>query len=168
MLINKRKITLFLATIITCSVALVSLSIYDIAKQRSVARAVSSFPTQLGLLGVTQIQCTTSCCTPVCSCCTGGTLCMTKDVATCTTYKNVSGTMAGGSANAALFSVSMLGSAGVQDGGQLMAGCMSPTMCDSGVLAGAGGCTGTGCAKRDVLKEMKDIVMEIFIAGDKD
>lgn len=106
------------------------------------AQAVASFPSQFGLTSVTLMQCTISCNS---ACCTGGSLCSTLDTGRCPQTQEVSGSPAGGDGSMLLLSTSMISQAGIKSGGQVVAGCMSMTMCDSGVAAGEGGCAGSGC-----------------------
>jgi hypothetical protein len=102
--------------------------------------SVSSIPYQIGLTNCVVTKCVTSGYV-----CTGGTLCYTKDTATCSGYWDVSGTPAGGMGTNALFLDAAITKAGLVPGGELIAGCMSPTMCDGGVLASWGGCWGIAC-----------------------
>lgn len=113
--------------------------VVDYFEWQKAVRAAGSLPYQIGLTNVTMIQCTVSCNG---GCCMGGTLCTTKDSATCTTYSEITGTQAGGMGNQALFLNSAISQAGVSSGGQLIAGGMSPVLMDNGVLAGPGGCYG--------------------------
>ena len=115
------------------------------------SRAVSAagaMPYQIGLTNTVQIKCTLSCCTPVCSCCIGtvpmvSTLCPLKDVATCSLYSEINGTMAGGSGRMALFSnITQIPMSGYKPGDSIIAGGMSMTQMDQGVLATPGGCAG--------------------------
>lgn len=109
-----------------------------------IKRAISAvgYPQQLGLTGVTRIQCVVSCDG---ACCMGGVLCSALTVADCPKTQQVSGMMAGGTGNMALFAIEDLSAAGVSD--QLMAGMTSITMPKANVcLAGAVGCVGTCCS----------------------
>ena len=110
------------------------------------ANAVGGYPYQIGLVGVTVIPCVEVGLPPVC---TGGLLCSVKDPAkdpaTCMLYSEVTGTPAGGTGMNGLFLKTNLSLAGVVPGGQLIAGGVSNVLMDGGVLAGALGCTGSGC-----------------------
>jgi len=114
-------------------------------------QSAGGYPYQIGLTNAIIISCFTSCCAPVCTCCAGGTLCMTKDVATCTMYSDVSGSPAGGMGSNALFLNTAIAQAGLTPGGQLIAGGMTMTQMDSGVLASVGGCY--GCMAKASLKD---------------
>lgn len=103
------------------------------------ASAAGSLPYQIGLTNAIVIPCVTTGVPPIC---TGGTLCSTLDVARCTLYADVSGTPAGGMGMNALFSQIAIAQAGLVSGGQLIAGGLSMTLMDQGVLASAGGCYG--------------------------
>lgn len=108
------------------------------------AEAVGGFPYQIGLTSVQIVPCVVSC-YPAESCCTGGTLC-SSDIPPACLHSTVSGTMAGGSGNMALFLKTAIAQVGLTPGGQLIAGGMGPTLMDSGVLASAGGCSGCAAA----------------------
>ncbi len=125
-------------------------------------QAAGGYPYQIGLTGVVVIPCYTTGTPPVC---VGGTLCETLDVARCTMYSDVSGTPAGGMGNMALFLKTALMQAGVMPGGQLIAGGMAPTLMDSGVLAGQGGCY--GCVAKETKMEKVKKIFQYFIAGFK-
>ncbi len=129
--------------------------------------SAGGFPYQIGLLGVSVIPCFTTGVPPVCE---GGTLCYTKDAATCAAYADVSGTPAGGMGSNALFLKTALTQAGVVSGGQLIAGGMSPVLMDNGVLAGPGGCYNC-LAKLDWkgrLKNKAEYLFKYIIAGIKE
>lgn len=120
---------------------------WEMAKK---AIALGGYPIEAGITSVVVMQCFTTGNPPIC---TGGTLCTMKDAATCVTYSDVSGmgayAMGGdqsdfkmamaGTTNLLLSNIA-IGQAGLASGGQLIAGCMSNVLCDSGVLASAGGC----------------------------
>lgn len=112
------------------------------------ASAAGALPYQIGLTNTVQIKCTLSCCTPVCSCCIGtgpmvSMLCPMKDVASCSLYSEINGTMAGGSGSMALFSnITQIPMSGYKPGDSIIAGGMSMTQMDQGVLATPGGCAG--------------------------
>lgn len=107
------------------------------------AIAVSAYPVQIGLTGVTLINCQVSC---YGGCCVGGALCSSLTVADCPKTAQASGAPAGGTGNMALFSLEDLSIAGVRNGGQLMAGMTSITLPKANVcLAGEAGCVGTCC-----------------------
>ena len=119
---------------------------------------------QIGLTNVTIINCFTTGNPPICTGgVLGGTLCYTKDAATCANYAEVSGTPAGGMGNNALFSTQAIAQAGLTNGGQLIAGGTSPVLMDNGVLASSGGCY--GCyAKLDTDSKIKSW-FDYIIAG---
>ncbi len=130
-------------------------------KWKNSVEAAGSLPYQIGLTNVAMINCFTTGSPPLCE---GGTLCFTKDAATCTTYSDVSGTMAGGMGNNALFSIQAIAQSGLTNGGQLIAGGMSPVLMDNGVLASIGGCY--GCYAK--AKSIEDKIVNWFdyiIAG---
>lgn len=160
MITKKKKILIVLSALAICFILFI---IADYYNRRQAVKAAGGFPTQLGLTGVTMFQCVVSCNG---GCCVGGTLCPTKDPATCTNYQEVSGTPAGGTGNMALFSNTAISQAGLSQGGQLIAGCMSPPLCDNGVLASSGGCY--GCMGRmDSIDKIKGL-FKYVIAGFKD
>lgn len=128
-----------------------------------IVKAVSSLPYQIGLTSVVIVKCFTSGVPPICQ---GGTLCYTKDVATCTNYSDVSGTPAGGMGSNALFSNMAIGQAGLAPGGQLIAGGLSPTLMDNGILASVGGCYGC-TAKAGLSNKIFAWIDKFFIAGFK-
>lgn len=130
------------------------------------AEAAGSMPYQIGLTNAIVIQCTISC---TASCCVGGALCSTLDVGRCSMYSDVSGSMAGGMGTMALFSQMAIGQAGLSSGGQLIAGGMSMTQMDQGVLASGGGCS--GCTAKagtvDKIFALLEKVDKFIIAGFK-
>ncbi len=114
------------------------------------AVAAGGFPYQIGLTNVriTKCQVTLGVCVGVGVDAGPATaLCNTKSPGVCESYRYVSGVPAGGMGTAALFLFPNLSFAGVSTGGQLIAGGMGPTMMDGGVVAGPGGCVGSGCAR---------------------
>lgn len=125
------------------------------------AQAVGGFPYQIGLTSVTVVPCITTGYPPICE---GGTLCFTKDAASCTMYSDVSGSPAGGMGMNALFLNTSVAQAGLTSGGQLIAGGMSNVLMDNGVLASAGGCAGcmAKANKIDKIKEVFDYVITSF------
>ncbi len=140
-----KKISIFLSITLVIMLIAVYFVLWPKARFELAVEASGGFPFQIGLTGATVTNCQISCCTPVCSCCTGGTLCTNKTVAQCAMYADVTGTPAGGSGANALFTIMNLGIAGVSSGGSLIAGGSTMTEMDSGVLAGTGGCTGVAC-----------------------
>jgi len=125
------------------------------------AQAVGGFPYQIGLTGVTIVPCITTGYPPICE---GGTLCLTKDAATCTLYSDVSGSPAGGMGMNGLFLKTSIAQAGLMPGGQLIAGGMSNVLMDNGVLASAGGCAGcmAKANKVDKVKQVFDYLIASF------
>ncbi|MFH0892665.1 MAG: hypothetical protein V1867_07900 [Candidatus Falkowbacteria bacterium] len=110
-----------------------------------IKRAISAigYPEQLGLTNIKTIQCVVSCDG---ACCQGGALCSALTPADCPKTQEVSGMMAGGTGNMALFAIEDLSTSGVKAGGQLIAGMTSITMPKANVcLAGRVGCVGTCC-----------------------
>ncbi|MDO8668571.1 MAG: hypothetical protein Q7K35_05835 [bacterium] len=103
------------------------------------AQSAGGYPYQIGLTNVIVIPCVTTGVPPIC---TGGTLCNLLDVGRCALYSDVSGSPAGGMGSNALFLITAIAQAGLTSGGQLIAGGMTMTQMDSGVLASAGGCYG--------------------------
>ena len=133
------------------------------------AKATGGYPYQVGLTVSTVIQCTVSCDG---GCCMGGKLCVVKDPGTCMNYSEVTGAPAGGSGNNALILNTVLAQAGVA--GQMIAGGISNVMMDGGVVAGAGGCAGAGCAMMNstesrfaFIDAIKDLY-SYYIAGGKE
>ncbi len=136
---------------------------WAIAKE---AISAGGFPYQIGLLNVSVIYCYPIIFPPEC---VGGTLCFSKDIATCSLYADVSGTPAGGMGRNALFLKTALTQAGVSSGSQLIAGGMSPVLMDNGVLGGPGGCYNC-LAKLDwkgKLKKKAKYLFKYIIAGIK-
>lgn len=169
-IIMKKRIFVFVGVILLV-LAYFTLQISEKYHWHKAIQAVSTFPTQLGLTGVTLTQCTVSC---TATCCIGGALCSTLDPGRCATYQEAKGSMAGGTGNMGLFSTANLSTAGVKNGGQLIAGCNSMTECDSGVLAGEGGCAGSACTAiadhiffKGPLRRLVDST-KVYMAGFKD
>jgi hypothetical protein len=140
-IITKKKAVIYIGVILLI-LAYFSPQIYQYYWVKKELNAVASFPTQLGLNNVMLTQCTISCNG---GCCTGGALCSTLDSGRCTSYQEVKGSPAGGTGNMTLLSMMQISGAGVAMGNPMIAGCMTPNMCDSGVVAGLGGCIGAGC-----------------------
>lgn len=138
--------------IIILVIALV-LFLPGVIRHYQIVKAVSGMPYQIGLTKAKIINCSLSCCSPAgCRCCTGGTLCSTiTDEANCTTHSDVSGMPSGGMGMMALFSNVAIMQSGLKAGGQLIAGGMTMTMMDNGVLASDYGCY--GCMAKDNLSE---------------
>lgn len=160
---NIKKKIFFIILIIILAL-LVYVFAPDVASQAEWNRAVKaagSMPYQIGLTKVIIIPCFTVGPPPACS---GGTLCLTKDPATCTLYSDVSGTPAGGMGSNALFLKTAITMAGLTPGGQLIAGGMSPVLMDSGVLASAGGCSGC-MARAGTMDKIKNWFNNFIIAG---
>jgi len=160
-----RKLFLFLTLI---AIILVSGYYYYLPKVRwqKGAQAAGGYAYQIGLTGTKQIFCTISCNG---GCCTGGSLCTVKAAGICTTYSEISGTMSGGSGTMALFSMTQTSMAGYKPGDSIIAGGMTMTEMDSGVLATPGGCSGCGMGKADsnLLDRIANIAVYI-IAGFRD
>lgn len=115
------------------------------------AEAAGALPYQVGLTNVIVIPCVTTGYPPIC---TGGTLCNTIDVASCTLYSDVNGMSAGGSGQPPLLlSKTAMGVSGLMAGGQLIYGGTTNSMYIStnAVLASAGGCF--GCTARTGTKD---------------
>ncbi len=129
----------YLIIIIVILIVAAVLFLPGVIRQRQIAEAVGGLPYQIGLTNTMITQCSVSCNG---GCCTGGTLCSTKDSGSCSTYSDVSGMPSGGMGMNALFSNMAIAQSGLKAGGQLIAGGMTMTMMDNGVLASAGGCYG--------------------------
>ena len=128
------------------------------------AEASAGFPYQIGLTKVVIISCFLTPTTP--PLCTGGTLCNVTDPARCLLYSDVSGISAGGMGSNALFLKVAIAKAGLNLGGQLIAGGTSPVLMDSGVLASAGGCFGC-MAKANFKDKIFNWIDKYIIAGFK-
>jgi len=135
-----KKIVVFAIVLVFVAGAVFwGVSQYRKDSQQNTAQAVGGYPYQIGLTGVTITPCYTSGIPPMCL---GGPLCLTLDPGRCTVYAEASGMPAGGDGMRALFRKTALGQAGITAGGQLIAGGMSMTMMDNGILAGPAGCVG--------------------------
>ena len=133
---------------------------WDIAKT---VIASAAYPCEVGLNNPMQVTCFTSGYPPICM---GGALCYTKDVATCSMYSTVTGLPAGGCMTPmVLLQQTAIAMAGVMPAGGLIAGCMGPTLCDTGPLAGPGGCY--NCFAKGNLKIYAKEKLDFFIAGFK-
>ena len=127
--------------------------------------AGSAYPVEAGIIGVNLIPCFTTGDPPICE---GGTLCYTKDAGTCLNYTDVAGMGAyssGAGVTNLLLSKPAIGAAGLSPGGQLIAGCMSPILCDNGPLASAGGCY--NCIAKTSFKDRMMEKIKFVIAGFK-
>ena len=140
-----RKLFIFLIFIAIVLIGGYYYYLPEVRWQKS-AQAAGGYPYPIGLTGVIIIPCVTTGVPPLC---TGGTLCNTLDALRCTMYSDVSGSPAGGMGRNALFLKTAIGQAGLSSGGQLIAGGMTMTQMDQGVLASAGGCSGCGLGKAD-------------------
>lgn len=164
-----RKLFIFLTFI---AIVLISGYYYYLpeVRWRKAAQSAGGYPYQIGLTNTQQNFCILSCCTPLtgCVCCSGGSLCSTKDVGTCSMYAEISGSISGGSGTMALFSKTQISTAGYKPGDSIIAGGMTMTEMDNGVLATPGGCSGCGMGKADssVLDRIANIAVYI-IAGFK-
>ncbi len=155
-------------TLLLIVIVLVSGYYFYLPKVRwqKAVQAAGGYAYQLGLTSTKQIFCTISCNG---GCCTGGSLCTTKAAGICTTYSEISGTMSGGSGTMALFSTTQTSMSGYKPGDSIIAGGMSMTEMDQGVLATPGGCSGCGMGKADssLLDRIANITNYI-IAGFRD
>ena len=144
-----KKVFLF-STLIVIAIVLIVIAgyFYYLPKARwaKAAEAAGGYAYQIGLTNTTQMQCTVSCDG---ACCTGGTLCSVKLPGVCATYSEISGSMSGGSGTMALFSLTQTSMAGYKSGDSIIAGGMTMTEMDNGVLATPGGCSGCGMGKAD-------------------
>lgn len=139
MLTKKRIIFLFCILILLILIYIFTPNVLGYLVRQRAAKAAGTFPYQIGLTNVVMVKCFTTTPPPICN---GGTLCVTKDFATCSNYYDVSGTPSGGMGSNALFSMTAVTQSGLTAGGQLIAGGMSPVLMDNGVLASSGGCFG--------------------------
>lgn len=136
------------------------------ARWQKTAEAAGGYSYQIGLTNTTQMQCTVSCDG---ACCTGGTLCTVKAPGICATYSEISGSMSGGMGTMALFSLTQTSMAGYKPGDSIIAGGMTMTEMDNGVLATPGGCSGCGLGKADSsLMDRIANVTKYIIAGFRD
>lgn len=133
--------------------------------------AAGAMPYQIGLTNTQMVKCTVSCNG---GCCIGsgirGELCSAKAPGICASYSEISGTMAGGSGDSALFSnITQIPMSGYKPGDSIIAGGMTMTEMDSGVLASPGGCA--GCTAKAGMVERIFSLIEKFdkyiIAGMK-
>lgn len=156
------KISLLIVVfVLILSPALIKKIKWAIVKNQAEA-AAGGFSYQIGLSAVIVVPCFTI---PEPPACAGGKLCYVKDFARCTLYSDVTGTPSGGMGSGALFLNTALAQAGVVAGGQLVAGGMTMTEMDSGVLAGVAGCY--NCMAKNENK-LIDSLYNIFIAGKKE
>lgn len=157
-----RKIFLFLTFIV---IVLVGGYFYylPIVRWQKAVQSAGGYPYQIGLMNTIQIQCVVSC---YGGCCMGGMLCTVKAPGICATYSQISGSMSGGLGTMALFSLAQTSMAGYKPGDSIIAGGMTMTEMDNGVLATPGGCAGCGMGKNDsnVLDRIANIV-DYIIAG---
>ncbi len=169
MVTKKKIIWLVVGVIVVSLVVYAGIRINNYMEWRLAKGVIASgqLTYQIGLTGVTIINCFTTGNPPICTGgVLGGTLCYTKDAATCANYAEVSGTPAGGMGNNALFSIQAIIQSGLTNGGQLIAGGTSPVLMDNGVLASSGGCF--GCyAKLDTDSKIKSW-FDFIIAGIKE
>lgn len=140
-----KKLFLFLTFII---IVLIGGYYYYLPEVRwhKAALSAGGYPYQIGLTNTTQMQCTVSCDG---ACCSGGTLCTVKLPGICATYSEISGKMSGGLGTMALFSLTQTSMAAYKPGDSIIAGGMTMTEMDNGVLAAPGGCAGCGLGKAD-------------------
>jgi hypothetical protein len=160
-----RKLLLFFAFI---SLVLVGGYYYylPIVRWQNAVESAGPYPYKIGLLKTTQIQCVTSCDG---ACCSGGTLCTVKEPGICATYSEISGSQAGGMGTMALFSLTQTSMAGYKPGDSIIAGGMTMTEMDNGVLGAPGGCS--GCAMGDTDSNLFDriaAIVKYIIAGKKE
>lgn len=169
-----RKLSLFL---IFTAIILIGGYFYYLPMVRwhKAAQSAGGYPYQIGLTKAVITKCVTTGTPPTC---VGAgvppdpiatPLCNTKGPGICTAYSVVSGLPAGGMGTNALFLTTSVAKAGLMPGGQLIAGGMTMTEMDSGVLASAGGCYGCGLGKADsnLLDRIASVAVYI-IAGIRD
>ena len=165
-MITKKKIILIGSVLVlSVLVYIFSPKIDNYFKWKRAAEAAGGFSYQIGLVGAVITPCTLT--PPPVVACVGGTLCYIKDQASCLMYSDVSGTPAGGMGSNAIFLNTAIAQAGLTQGGQLIAGGMSPSLMDSGVLASTGGCFGC-VAKASPKEKLKKWIYDFIIAGNKD
>lgn len=140
---RKKKKIFFIALLFLAAAIIIKPKLTQYLSWQKAAQASGSMPYQIGLTKAVMVNCFTTGLPPFCA---GGALCGTLDVTRCALYSEVSGTPAGGMGSNALFSNVAITEAGLTPGGQLIAGGLSPTFMDQGVLASAGGCY--GCAAK--------------------
>lgn len=140
-----KKLFLFLIVIILLFIGAYNYYL-PAARWQKAVEAEGGYPYEIGLTGTSQIQCQVSCDG---ACCTGGKLCTVKIPGVCATYSEISGSMAGGMGTMALFSLTQTSAAGYKPGDSIIAGGMTMTEMDNGVLADPGGCSGCTLGKAD-------------------
>jgi len=160
-----KKLFLFLIFIVIVLAGVYYYCLPQVRWQKAV-QAAGGYPYQIGLTNTKQMQCTVSCNG---GCCTGGTLCTAKVPGVCATYSEISGSMSGGIGTMALFSLTQTSMAGYKSGDPIIAGGMTMTEMDNGVLAAPSGCAGCGLGKADSnLFDRIASVTKYIIAGFKD
>jgi hypothetical protein len=160
-----RKLFIFLTFII---VVLATGYYYYLPQVRwhKAVESAGGYPYQIGLTNTIQTPCVVSCNG---GCCSGGTLCVAKVPGICATYSEISGSMSGGLGTMALFSQVQTSMAAYKPGDSIIAGGMTMTEMDNGVLAAPGGCAGCGLGKADsnIIDRIAGVATYI-IAGIKD
>ena len=152
-----KKLSLFLLIILFFLIGVYYYFLPE-ARWHKAVQSAGGYPYQIGLLNTQQIQCIISCNG---GCCMGGQL--------CAQYVQVSGSMSGGMGTMALFSLMQTSMAGYKPGDSIIAGGMTMTEMDNGVLASPGGCSGCGMGKADSnLFDRIAGVVSYIIAGFKD
>lgn len=149
MLNKKRKILIISILILSVAVYIFMPKVNSYFRWGRAAKAFGVTPYQIGLVEVEIVNCVTvpPIPPPVPQCTPTTTLCgFLPPGSMCDSHAYIIGIPSGGMGVDALFLISNITLAGVTQGGQLMAGGMGPATMDSGILAGAGGCAGTGCA----------------------
>lgn len=158
-----RKLFVFLTFII---IVLVGGYFYYLPEVRwhKAVESAGGYPYQIGLTKTIQTPCVVTN-----SVCVGGTLCTVKAPGICATYSEISGMMSGGSGTMALFSQTQTSMAVYKPGDSIIAGGMTMTEMDSGVLAAPGGCAGCGMGKADsnIIDRIASIA-DYIIAGFRD
>lgn len=135
--------------------------------------AAGGFPFQIGLTNIVTTPCVlvSAKCTPIFP------LSLCDSAPSCLDYETISGTWAGGMGSSPtnakiLVKYTTASQAGLIPGGQLIAGGMGPTLMDSGVVAGVGGCAGCVAAETVQIKKFKNWfagkISNFIIAGSKD
>jgi hypothetical protein len=128
--------------------------------------AVGGYSYVIGLTNSWEIPCIVSCNG---GCCQGGTLCTIKAPGVCAAYSEIDGTMAGGDGVMALFSDAQIMMAGYKPGDSIIAGGLTMSEMDNGVLAAPGGCAGCGLGKADSsLFDRIAGIVKYIIAGIKE
>jgi len=166
---NKRNKIILSSIIITLLLLSTGFILHKLVvswRWQNAAEAAGGLPYQIGLTNAVLVPCVVSCNG---GCCSGGTLCTVKAPGICTTYQTVSGSPAGGMGNMALFSNLAIAKAGLTQGGQLIAGGMTLTEMDQGVLASSGGCYGcvAKSGMRDKIFSWLEKLDNFIIAGFK-